>query len=81
MTHDADTTTVRGYLNGWLIHENTNSNPAPLTAQSPLWIGGGQGVPEYYPGLIDEVSIFNRALSPEEVLWLAGVTQAVHKPF
>ena len=81
MTHDADTTTVRGYLDGWLIHEDTNSDPTPFTVQDALWIGGAENVPEYYPGMIDEVSLFNRPLSPEEVLWLAGVAQPVHKPF
>jgi len=81
VTHDPDTTTLRGYLNGWLIYENTNSDPTPFTAQDALWIGGADGVSEYYPGMIDDVSIFNRPLSHEEVLWLADITQPVHKPF
>jgi hypothetical protein len=71
MTHDADATTLRGYLDGRMIYENTASNPAPLTAQSPLWIGGAQGVTEYYPGQLDEVRIYNRVLSDDEMNFVA----------
>ena len=81
MTHDAATTTLRGYVDGQMIHENTNSDPTPFTVQDALWIGGADGVIEYYTGLIDEVSIYNRALSDAEVLWLTGWTEPIHKPF
>jgi len=81
MTHDVDATTLRGYVDGLMIYENTNSNPAPLTAQSPLWIGGAQGVTEFYPGQIDDVRIYDRTLTQEEITWLAGRTQPFDKPF
>ena len=67
MTHDADATYLRGYVDGRMIYENTNSNAAPLTGQSPLWIGGAQGVTEFYPGQLDEVRIYNRVLSENEM--------------
>ncbi|MCU0918672.1 MAG: LamG domain-containing protein, partial [Planctomycetes bacterium] len=34
-----------------------------------------------YNGLIDDVRVYNKALSQEEVLWLAGNTAPVAKPF
>ena len=72
MAHDADATTLRGYLDGRMIYENTSSNPAPLTAVSPLWIGGAQGMTEYYPGLLDEVRIYNRVLSDAEMSFVGA---------
>ena len=35
----------------------------------------------FFTGLIDEVRIYDRALSLEEVLWLAGKTEPIAKPF
>jgi len=81
MTHDVDATTLRGYVDGLMIYENTNSNPAPLTAQSPLWIGGSQSVTEFYPGQLEDVRIYDRTLTQEEITWLAGRTQPFDKPF
>ena len=72
MTHDASTTTLRGYVDGRMVYENTNAAPAPLTAESPLWIGGAQSVTEYYPGLIDGVRIYDRALSEAELSFVGA---------
>ena len=33
----------------------------------------------FFPGSLDEIRIYNQALSPGEILWLAG-RQSVHKP-
>jgi hypothetical protein len=38
-------------------------------------------VQKYFIGLIDEVRIYNQALSQEEITWLAGRTQPFDKPF
>jgi hypothetical protein len=35
----------------------------------------------YWLGAMDDVEVYNRALSPEEILWLAGQTTPVAKPF
>jgi hypothetical protein len=32
-------------------------------------------------GKMDDVRVYNRAVSPEEMLWLAGRRGPVHKPF
>jgi hypothetical protein len=35
----------------------------------------------YWSGPMDDVAVYNRALSPEEILWLAGQKTPVAKPF
>jgi len=35
----------------------------------------------FFMGQIDEVRIYKRVLSPEEISWLAGRTQPFDKPF
>ena len=53
------------YLNG--ILEDTNSTPFTINNPSvPLKIGAN-GIPEYFNGTIDEVKIWNRSLSAEEI--------------
>jgi len=36
---------------------------------------------EFWVGAVDEVRIYGRALSPDEMAWLAGRTMPVHKAF
>ena len=38
-----------------------------LTSTSPLRIGGNGVWPEWFSGLIDEVRVYNRALSAAEI--------------
>ncbi|MDI6450485.1 LamG-like jellyroll fold domain-containing protein [Anaerobaca lacustris] len=66
MTHDPATTTLRGYLNGVLVYQNTTASPGTL-GNTALWIGGAGGVSEFYPGLIHEVQIYDHALTVEEI--------------
>ncbi len=69
-----DGSAVRIYVNG------AESNTAPLAGplapdRRPLAIGGdpdGGGVDENFAGLIDDVRIYSRALSPAEVASLAS---------
>jgi len=35
----------------------------------------------YWLGAMDDVAVYSRALSPEEILWVAGQTKPVAKPF
>ena len=37
------------------------------SSSSPLWIGGNQPYGEYFQGLIDDVRVYNRALSQAEI--------------
>ncbi len=47
-----------------------------------LWIGANeQQTGRNFHGLIDDLRIYNRPLSPEEVAGLAGLTEPVAKPF
>jgi len=77
--HVHDGTHTKIYANGVLIVDwektidTTDTNP---------WQIGLYGWPgNYFNGLIDELHLYNRALSAEEVLGAAGQTAPRHKPF
>ncbi len=53
-----------------------------LTADQDVRIGSRpSGNDRFFMGLIDDVRIYDRALTPEEVAWLAGRTKPFDKPF
>jgi hypothetical protein len=53
-----------------------------LTADYDVRIGmSGPLLSRFFNGLIDEVKLFDRALSPAELLWLSGKTSPIDKPF
>jgi hypothetical protein len=61
-----DGAAVRLYVNG----VEASSQPASGTIRrttDPLWIGGNRPYGEYFKGVIDEVRVYDRALSPGEV--------------
>jgi len=63
-----DGKTVFMYRDGLLAGTDPQSL-RPQIAGVPLWIGRCQGLgKEYFHGLIDEVRIYNRTLSPVEIL-------------
>ena len=52
------------------------------TSTGSFKLGRDPGSAAYYwLGAMDDVAVYNRALSPEEILWLAGQTKPVAKPF
>lgn len=63
------------YVDGSLAA--SGSGPARSLSNFPVWIGRGFTVPAYFNGLIDEVRIYNRALSAEEIrqLYLDGLSE------
>ena len=64
MTYDG--TTVRLFVNG--VQVRTQSAPgAAMTTAGVLRIGGNSVWGEYFKGLIDEVRIYNRALTVNEI--------------
>ncbi len=72
----------RLYVNGHLGAEGTSA--MAVNAQQVLRIGGGasEGPGNYFwVGMIDDVRIYNAALSHGEVLSLSGATQPIHEPF
>ncbi len=69
-THVASTydgTTLRLYVNGSPAGERAVTGSIE-TNSSPLWIGGNEPFGEFFQGQIDEVRIYNRALSQAEIL-------------
>jgi hypothetical protein len=59
-----------------------SSNRYELTADVDARIGMGAPTGgRFFTGLIDEVVIYDRALTGGEILWLAGGTQPYDKPF
>jgi uncharacterized protein (TIGR02145 family) len=67
---------VSQYLNGVLVYqEQTNQSFIPCNdINSTLRIGGPHwdNDPEWYIGKIDDIRIYNRALTQEEISYLAG---------
>jgi Concanavalin A-like lectin/glucanases superfamily len=72
---------VRSYIDG-VVNGHPVKNPGPLKKSTwDLCIGNSvvdYGTGEFlaFDGLIDEVRIYNRALSPDEIKTLAAATQA-----
>ena len=58
-----DGATLRLYVDGGEVSRRAITGTIRRTS-SPLWIGGNHPYGEYFSGVIDEVRIFNRALSP-----------------
>jgi hypothetical protein len=61
-----DGTTLRIYVNGSLA-QSTNVPGTLVTSNGALRIGGNSVWGEYFRGLIDEVRVYNRALSVSEI--------------
>jgi hypothetical protein len=62
-----DNTTARIYLNGVQVGSTTSGGPVTLNSTQPLQIGT-RGIPSnWYNGNIAQVSIYNKALTPQEI--------------
>jgi hypothetical protein len=61
-----DGTTLRVYVNGTQVASKAISQTT-VTTTSPLRIGGNSTWGEYFAGKIDEVRVYNRALSMSEI--------------
>lgn len=64
---------TRIYIDGKLDAEGGPSEGTDVTTESPLFIGAsvriGKATRRYFEGLIDEVGIYNRALTDDEIEW------------
>ncbi len=77
--HVHDGTHTKIYADGVLIVDWEKTID---TTDTNSWQIGLYGWPDsYFDGIIDELSLYNRALSPEEILGAAGRTEPVAKPF
>jgi RHS repeat-associated protein len=63
---------IKTYINGGLVHTYAGSGVIgdAITAQNDLRIGGRQVTSQHFQGRIDEVRVYNRALSASEVATL-----------
>ena len=78
-THVHDGVNTKIYANGMLIVDWEITLDTQDT--NPFQIGRYGWPDAYFNGLIDEVHVYNRALSAEEALYLAGVSSPIDKPF
>jgi hypothetical protein len=70
-----DGSQVKVYVNGLLDHSPPTSKAAPIAVDTrPLYIGGRSGA-DLFDGVIDDVRLFNYALTPQEILELKGTGQ------
>jgi hypothetical protein len=72
---------IKLYINGMLdravIHNNANIS---LNRNPKINIGGNTIDQHYYPGLIDDVRIYSRALTQAEVAQIAGTAMPFNQP-
>jgi len=68
------------YMDG-VLYGTALPSADPIAGVEQFFIGAGNGGGSPYKGMIDDFKIYNRALSSEEVLSLAGVTSPIDKPF
>jgi hypothetical protein len=66
------------YVNG--VATDTVASSALVTGAGPFEIGHNHW-DQWCLGMIDEVRVYDRVLSAEEVAGLAGRTEPLHKPF
>ena len=71
---------ILGSFDG-MPYGSTTPTADPIAGIDRFFIGAGDAADAPYMGLIDDFQIYNRALSAEEVLWNAGVTTPIDKPF
>ena len=61
---------------------STDPDAYNITADQDVRIGSRPaGNDRFFMGLIDDVRIYDYALSDAEIAWLAGVTKPFDKPF
>lgn len=62
------------YIDGTLVGSGPDSGKIGSSGTEPAYIGSSSGAGEFFSGVIDEVEIYDRALSAEEIraIYLAG---------
>jgi glucose/arabinose dehydrogenase/PKD repeat protein len=66
MASTYDGSTLKLYVNGVEVASRAQSGPLRFSAQ-PLYIGGDTEYGDHWAGKVDEVRIYNRALTPAEI--------------
>ncbi|MCF7973123.1 MAG: discoidin domain-containing protein [Phycisphaerae bacterium] len=78
-TKNADTGEQKVYRNGMLWLSGTGLT-RPMTGVTTFTLGAHNNA-NFWNGSMDEFQLYNRELTQEEILWLAGVTSPMDKPF
>jgi concanavalin A-like lectin/glucanase superfamily protein len=78
VTYDGDTGSGILYVNGTQVNSFSATAHPLQTTDAPVYIGSeaGDGTGRYFPGLIDEVEVFNRALTSGEINAISGAGHA-----
>lgn len=66
-----DGSELRIYFDGALVGSQARSGTLNTSGEQPAYIGASRGSAEFFPGGIDEMRIYGRALSSEEVQAIA----------
>jgi hypothetical protein len=69
MTTTYDGAVMIVYKNG-IVLTSSSASGSLTPGTNPLYIGYRNGSTEIFPGLLDDVRIYNRALSPAEIMAL-----------
>ncbi len=80
LTATYDGETLKAYKNGQLITSNTNPSGNSDSSTYSMKIGRHAVNDDYFNGAIDEVRIYNYALSSQEVLALYNAGQSICSP-
>jgi hypothetical protein len=77
-----DGAALRAYVNGELVTTNAKAVGVPDTEPTTLKIGRHSALPQFFGGTIDEVRIYNRALTQQEIQRaLEGVPLTASNPY
>jgi hypothetical protein len=71
-----DGSTVNLYGDGRLVNTDSVGN---VNTPGPVHVGRRQDNDNYFEGLIDDLRIYDTALTPEEIAWIAGKRTPLHK--
>jgi hypothetical protein len=72
-------TTLTVFGDGVLVN-TVSLTPGFVDTTGPLHIGKRPDYGDYFPGQVDEVRVYDQALTWEEVAWLAGHRNSMQKP-
>ena len=68
---------IRLYVNGVAVANSPETTPI-TTSTNPLFIGGDQTMGQYFNGIIDEIRVYNVALTPAQIQ--ADMNTPIGKP-
>jgi len=78
---NAETGEQKIYRNGILWHSGSDLTRTMTGVTAFILGANAAATAEFWNGAMDDFRLYNRELSPGELLWLAGKTEPVGKPF